>query len=156
MAVQQRKRPTAALLVAALVLLATPALVVGGFLLVTTAQFDRLEQERGPRGKAILRYDAYKHAYASGVMAVLLGEDVANVAGELVELLEGNRCVEREKDLVNNREGRRMALALHAADPADWRPRFSVALFDALRQRRNDFAVLRGGDRRVVAACASD
>lgn len=150
----QLRRPRPWVVVTGLfVLLSTPSLVVGGFLLVTDAQFARFEAERGATVMAGSRYDAYKHAYASGVVAVLLGDRIAQAAGGLVELWEQDPCLEREKDYINNREGRRLALATDAEDPAHWRARFAEALYEALRRRDPAFSVNRGTDGRVAAAC---
>lgn len=150
---QQRKPRPLGFLAALVILLSTPSLVVGGFLLVTDARFARFEAERGVTVMAGSRYDAYKHAYASGVVAVVLGDGIARAAGGLVEFWEQDPCREREKDYINNREGRRLALALHAEDPAHWRSRFAGALYEALRRRDAAFSVNRGTDPRVAAAC---
>jgi len=124
-------------------------------MVATAERFERLEAAHGPAPQQWFRYDAFKHAYASGVVAVLFGDTVANGAGLFVELYELDICREREKDLINNREGRRLAGEVHAAGADGWRDRFAEELFVALKDGE-PFSIRRGKDPRVVEACRSD
>lgn len=154
--VQQGKPRPVGLVVAIVILLAVPSLVVGALFVVTENQFVRFEAAHGAVPMAGSRYDAYKHAYASGVVAVVFGPFVSRVAGGVVEAWEQDPCLEREKDYINNREGRRMALAIHAEQASGWRARFAETLYEALRRRDPAFSVNRGSDARVAETCASD
>ena len=153
--VQQRRVRRRFIVLALVILTATPALVVGGFVATTRAHFVRLEAEHGSARDAGHRYDAFEHAYASGVVAVQLGAGLASLGGHIVELVEQNDCGEREHDLINNAEGRRLALAVYEESQDDWRRDFARRLFVELRQPSTAFSLDPTGDRRVRAICRS-
>jgi len=153
---QQRRQRRSLVALLLVILLAVPLLVVGGFDLTTRTMFVRMESEASLGPGLEERYDAFQHAYASGVMAVLFGDSLAALAGHLVELVEQDICIEREHDLINNRQGRAMALRFHEADPNDWRRHFAQALYDDLRHPATDFSIVRHKDARVLALCPSD
>lgn len=153
---QQRRLRRSVIAVIVVILLAAPVLVVAGFSMTTSTRFSLMEAEAGPMRGVSARYDAYEHSYASGVMAVLFGDFLAALAGHLVELVEQNGCIEREHDLINNREGRAFALRLYAEDQDDWRGRLAQALYDELRSPGTAFSVLRTRDPRVLEICSSD
>lgn len=119
-------------------------------------RFEALEAEHGGAAWPRSRYDAFKYAYSSGVVAVVLGEDVAALSGDLVDLYEQEPCLERAKDQFNNQEGRRLALTIHREHGADWRRRFAETIYDELRDRESAFSVVRGEDLRIIEICASD
>ncbi len=156
MAAQQRRRRFGVIALVLVILLAAPVLVVAGFSMTTGTMFAHLEAEAGPMRGVSARYDAFEHGYASGVMAVLFGDFLTSLAGHVVELVEPNDCIEREHDLINNREGRAFALRLYAENPQDWRPRLARALYDEIRQRGTEFSISRKRDPRVLAICQSD
>ncbi len=155
-AAQQRRLRRGVIAAVLVILLIAPFLVVAGFSIATRTMFVRMEAEAGSARGVEARYDAFEHAYASGVMAVLFGDTLASIAGHAVEIVEQNDCVEREHDLINNREGRALALRLDAVDRPDWRRRFARILFEELRQPGTTFSVLRTRDPRVLAICVSD
>ena len=153
---QQRRQRRSVIALALVILLAVPLLVVGGFDLTTRTMFARMETEMPAARFVEPRYDAFQHAYASGVMAVLFGNTLASAAGHVVELVEQDDCAEREHDLINNREGRAFARDLHAGDPVDWRRRFAQALYVDLRHPSTVFSIRARKDPRVQALCSSD
>ena len=153
---QQRRQRRSLVALLLVILLSVPLLVVGGFDLTTRTMFVRMETESSVGRRLEERYDAFQHGYASGVMAVLFGDAIASAAGHAVELVEQDICIEREHDLINNREGRAMARRIHDEDPENWRRRFAQALYDDLRHPDTRFSILRHKDARVAAACRSD
>jgi hypothetical protein len=151
-AAQQRRLRRSVVAAALVILLVVPFLVVGGFSLTTRTLFVRLDG-----GAAVgLRYDAFEHGYASGVMAVLFGDLPAALAGHAVELVEQNACREREHDLINNREGRSLALRIYAEDPDRWRTRFAEALHAELSNPLTTFSVRPRRNAAIAAICGSD
>lgn len=156
LAVQQTRWRRRAVFVALVILLAVPFLVVGGFDLTTRTMFASMESSHRPAHLAERRYDAFQHGYASGVMAVLFGDRLADLSGRLVELFEQDGCPEREHDLINNRQGRAMGLRIHAEEPAGWRARFAEALYADLRDPSTRFSLRYGTDPRVAAICDSN
>lgn len=155
-AAQQRRLRRSVIAAALAILLAVPFLIVGGFTLTTRTTFMRMEAEAGPMRGVEARYDAFQHGYASGVMAVLFGDHLAALTGHAVELVEQNSCIEREHDLINNREGRALALRLYRDDRPGWRRHLAGVLFEELRRPGTAFSVRRNRDPRILALCASD
>lgn len=54
--------------------------------------------------------DAFRHAYWNAAMARLLGPERAREYADAVEISSWNKAGERQMDLYNNREGRRLGL----------------------------------------------
>lgn len=152
---QQARRVRVGRMLAIVILVATPVLVVGGLHVVTRTHFLRLEIEHGPAPHPVARFRAFENAYASGVMAVTVGSGLADLSAHLIELLQQNRCVVREANLINDGEGRTLALQVYDEDAQDWRSRFAEALFLDLRRPVSAFSVDPATDPRVHSRCRS-
>ena len=142
---------------AVLILLATPFLAVATLDVMAKSHFDRLEGGRD-KHKLIhwVRYDTFKHAYASGVMTILFGDRVAEASGLLVEWVEQNSCVGREHDLINNALGRQWAQVIEHEDNKHWRRDLANLLHSRMDQPDSAFSILNVKNPPIPENCRSD
>ena len=147
-------RRAALILTLAVCLVVIPGLTVAALHEAARLHFDRLSDVQGA-AEDKRSFDAFKHAYASGVTTIALGDETAELLGHVVEFVEQDDCLEREHDLINNREGRKLALATPGKDASRWRERFAAALFAAGSDPETVFSIRRKKDPRVLAICGS-
>lgn len=142
---------------AALILLTTPFLAVATLDVMARSHFDRLEGDRD-KGKLIrwVRYDTFKHAYASGVMTILFGDKIAEASGILVEWVEQNSGVGREHDLINNALGRQWAQVIAHEGNAHWRRDLADLLHGRMDHPDSAFSILYVKRQPTSENCRSD
>ncbi|MBN35166.1 MAG: hypothetical protein CMM46_10405 [Rhodospirillaceae bacterium] len=100
--------------------------------------------------------DAFKHVYASGVMTLVLDEDLARLAGRAVELAEQEPCRQQTHNLINNAVGRGFAQTPQVRSAKQPSAMLAEYIAAALVRPDTELSLDVWVDPRLQDLCASD